>query len=137
MTNTYHFRGKALSLTTITETPEAALLQNPKTGKYYIDYSDGTDSVEACANEDEFKELRQWWIQQNRETAAFVVRTTFPGADKASELYFSTDEKAQAFLDTCDNGETEGATIIGIDKLPSEGCTWDDIEYAGGLEVLG
>ncbi len=137
MTNTYHFRGKALSLVTITETPEAALLQNPKTGKYYIDYSGGTDCVEPCADEEEFKHLRQWWIQQSLETAAFVVRTTYPGADKASELYFSTDDEAQAFLDTCDNGEIEGVTIIGVDKLPSEGCTWNEIEYHGGLEVLG
>ena len=67
MLNTYHCERMTYRLQTIIETPEAALLQDPRTGKYYIDYSDGTDVVEECADALAFDELRNEWIRITEE----------------------------------------------------------------------
>ena len=56
----------------------------------------------------------------------FRVTTTFLGADGPTEFYFSTEEKAQEFLDKQLNGEIEEGEAP---CLPWEGCHWNEIKY--------
>lgn len=60
---------------------------------------------------------------------AYMVRTTFLGADSPSEFYFSNQNKAKCYLECRENGEIELVEIDGISELPKEGCTWSDINY--------
>ena len=53
----YHYNYKGIYLQVIEERPEAALLKEPGTDHYYIDYSDGTDSVELLVSPDDFEAL--------------------------------------------------------------------------------
>lgn len=128
----YHCGRKALTLSVERETPNASLLRDPRNGNYFIDYSDGSDQVEELRDPDEFDNLAKWWTRQQLSIETFRVRTTFIGADGPSEFYYSTEEKAQEYLDSCQNGEIEIVTVVGMDALPGEGCTWDDIRTRGG-----
>lgn len=64
MLRNYHCERKALRLETIIEQPEAALLHDPKTGRYYADMSDGTDEVYPLASADEFAEFCRYYLKE-------------------------------------------------------------------------
>ena len=59
----------------------------------------------------------------------YMARTTFPGAYGPTEFYFSTREKADAFIRGQYNGNVRKIEDVAIDALPYEGCTWDEILY--------
>ena len=61
----------------------------------------------------------------------YTVKTTNPGADKPTVLYFDSQEKAQHFLTAhCDNGEVEQETVSYKSCLNySDGCTYNELMY--------
>lgn len=79
------------------------------------------------------------------------VTTRYPGSDKASTFYFDTEDKAAAFLETCENGEiTEYADVhlkapahMFSDELVrqevnySDGCTANDMCFGDFDQLYG
>lgn len=61
----------------------------------------------------------------------YRVTTTFIGADSPSVLYFNTEEKAQTFLSTCQNGGADLVDVLTADGEYnySDGCTLNDLTF--------
>lgn len=67
----------------------------------------------------------------------YRLRTTFLGADSATELYFDTLEKAQKELESCVNGEIDLVTFEADYKLNyCDGCTYNDLTYGNFDAVI-
>lgn len=67
-------------------------------------------------------------------TELYKVCTTFPGADGPSTFYFDTADKAQKYLDSCDNGEIIKTKVSSDTPLNySDGCTLNELTY--GFEI--
>ena len=66
--------------------------------------------------------------------------TTYQGADGPSYSYFDTEERAQNFISSLDNGEVVKVEITADYKLNySDGCTFNDLtfgEFDATEEVL-
>ena len=58
----------------------------------------------------------------------YRTRTTNPGADKATELYFDSMKAAEKYLSNKDNGEVKEEDI-NIKVFPGNGSTWNEIEF--------
>lgn len=59
----------------------------------------------------------------------YVGQTTYAGADAPTKRYFSTEEKAQEWLEDQANGEYWASYDANIHTIPYEGCTGDDLLY--------
>lgn len=59
----------------------------------------------------------------------YMVRTTFLGADRPSEIYFDTMEKAQKFLECeCRNGEIIPVEVSDNATYRHDGCSYCDLK---------
>lgn len=65
------------------------------------------------------------------EKKLYKVRTTFLGADKYSEFYFDTMEKAQNFLQKQNNGEIVKVIAFGDGLNYSDECTFNELTFGG------
>lgn len=64
------------------------------------------------------------------KTELYKVYTAFPGADGPSTFYFDTADKAQKYLDSCDNGKIIKVKITSSAPLNySDGCTLNELIY--------
>lgn len=64
------------------------------------------------------------------KTELYKVYTAFPGADGPSTFYFDTADKAQKYLDGCDNGKIIKVKITSNEPLNySDGCTLNELTY--------
>ena len=61
----------------------------------------------------------------------YRVTTTFIGADKPSNLYFNTEEKAKTFvMAECQNGEIKPVDVVADYPLNyADGCTINDLTF--------
>lgn len=64
------------------------------------------------------------------EAELYKVRTTFPSADGPSTFYFDTADKAQKYLDSCNNGKIIKVKITSDEPLNySDDCTLNELTY--------
>lgn len=63
----------------------------------------------------------------------YEARTTYPGADKYTARFFTTEEAAEKWIEKQDNGECFPTYDKNVNNIPFECCSWDDIKYWNGM----
>lgn len=66
----------------------------------------------------------------------YKVETTFLGADGPSYFYFDSEQKAKAYLASCNNGDWNVVKVRGDEPNYSDGCTYNDLTMGGQINLV-